>query len=193
MFNNPADLLNGLATSEVQMRLAAAAAARFATPYFNMAGMLPPSKHLNALSILSSSYIDWLLDFCRTKIFKKIDASFFVSFPAKIFSFFIRSSCSFWLRKYWLIIRRVHTRNSNFHGVNISRQNPEFVGAFYCRFTKATVPFIKLISSMVDCMIDQEQKLWFPNGAFALISRCNPEFFVAWWTLKNVRLKRFCQ
>ncbi|OQV20372.1 Histone deacetylase 4 [Hypsibius exemplaris] len=35
MFNNPADLLNGLATSEVQMRLAGAR-------YFNMVGMLPP-------------------------------------------------------------------------------------------------------------------------------------------------------
>jgi hypothetical protein len=46
MFNNPAELLNGLTTSEVQMRLAA----RFAgAPYnanglFNMAGMLSPSK-----------------------------------------------------------------------------------------------------------------------------------------------------
>lgn len=48
MFNNPADLLNGMTPSEVQMRLAAAAAARFAgaAPYsiFNMPGMLPPSK-----------------------------------------------------------------------------------------------------------------------------------------------------
>ena len=49
MFTNPGEILNGLASSEVQLRLAAAAAARMAMPFnlgglFNMPGILPPSK-----------------------------------------------------------------------------------------------------------------------------------------------------
>ncbi|GAU99331.1 hypothetical protein RvY_10352 [Ramazzottius varieornatus] len=47
MFTNPGEILNGLASSEVQLRMAAAAAARMAMPFnlgglFSMQGMLPP-------------------------------------------------------------------------------------------------------------------------------------------------------
>lgn len=50
MFNTTHDILNGMGATEVQLRLAAAAAARLSMPFgvngssFNMPGLLPPSK-----------------------------------------------------------------------------------------------------------------------------------------------------